>query len=53
LIVDWLKSNVVAGQLLRSFGFSYTRPLTRMYRGENAHPGSVERLCAILGPEFG
>jgi GNAT superfamily N-acetyltransferase len=53
LIVDWLKSNIVAGQLLRSFGFSYARPLTRMYRGENAHPGSVERVCAILGPEFG
>ncbi len=53
LIVDWLKSNIVAGQLLRSCGFSYTRPLTRMYRGENAHPGSVERLGAILGPEFG
>jgi hypothetical protein len=53
LIVDWLKSNMVAGQLLRSFGFSYTRPLTRMYRGENAYPGRAERLCAILGPEFG
>lgn len=53
LIVDWLKSNSIAGQLLRSCGFSYTRPLTRMYRGENAYPGRVERLCAILGPEFG
>jgi GNAT superfamily N-acetyltransferase len=53
LIVDCLKSNNVAGELLRSFGFSYTRPLTRMYRGDNAHPGRVERLCAILGPEFG
>jgi GNAT superfamily N-acetyltransferase len=53
LIVDWLKSNMVAGQVLRSFGFSYTRPLTRMYRGENAYPGRAERLCAILGPEFG
>jgi GNAT superfamily N-acetyltransferase len=53
LIVDGLKSNRVAGPLLRSFGFTYTRPLTRMYRGDNAHPGRVERLCAILGPEFG
>jgi GNAT superfamily N-acetyltransferase len=53
LIVDWLKSNSTAGQLLRSFGFSYTRSLTRMYRGENAYPGRVERFCAILGPEFG
>jgi GNAT superfamily N-acetyltransferase len=53
LIVDCLKSNSVARDQLRSFGFSYTRPLTRMYRGDNAHPGRVEQLCAILGPEFG
>ena len=53
LIVDHLKSNSVAEPLLRSFGFSHTRPLTRMYRGDNAHPGRVEALCAILGPEFG
>jgi hypothetical protein len=53
LIVDYLKSNDIAGQLLRSLGFSFMRPLTRMYRGENAFPGCTERLCAILGPEFG
>jgi GNAT superfamily N-acetyltransferase len=53
LIVDYLKSNNIAGQLLRSLGFSFVRPLTRMYRGENAFPGCTERLCAILGPEFG
>jgi GNAT superfamily N-acetyltransferase len=53
LIVDFLKSNQVAEQLLRSFGFTFTRPLTRMYRGENAFPGRSERLCSILGPEFG
>ena len=53
LIVDRLKSHNVAGELLQSRGFSFARPLTRMYRGDNAHPGRVERLCAILGPEFG
>jgi GNAT superfamily N-acetyltransferase len=53
LIVDCPKSNRVAGHLLQPFGFSYTRPLTRMYRGKNEHPGHIERLCAILGPEFG
>ncbi len=53
LIVDYLKSSNVAGPLLRSFGFSFTRPLTRMVRGDNTYPGSTERLCAILGPEFG
>ena len=53
LIVDHLKSSNVAGDLLRSIGFNFTRPLTRMFRGANAYPGSIERLCAILGPEFG
>jgi hypothetical protein len=24
-----------------------------MSRGENAHPGRPDLLCAILGPEFG
>lgn len=53
VIVDYLKSNEVVGHLLRSFGFAFTRPLTRMYRGTNAFPGRPDRLCAILGPEFG
>jgi GNAT superfamily N-acetyltransferase len=53
VVVDSLKSNAVAVEVLMSFGFSYSRPLTRMYRGRNAHPGRPELLCAILGPEFG
>ena len=53
IIVDCLKSNTIAVSLLQSFGFTYSRPLTRMYRGANLHPGRAERLCAILGPEFG
>ena len=53
VVVDYLKSNAIAGGLLRSFGFSYSRLLTRMYRGSNGHPGRSELLCAILGPEFG
>jgi GNAT superfamily N-acetyltransferase len=53
LVVDYLKSNAIAGGLLRSFGFIYSRVLTRMYRGSNYHPGRSELLCAILGPEFG
>jgi GNAT superfamily N-acetyltransferase len=53
LIVDCLKSNTVAGGLLKSLGFSYSRPLTRMYRGSNDYAGRPELLCAILGPEFG
>ncbi len=53
VFVDSMKSNLFAIPLLRSRGFEYSRPLTRMYRGSNAHPGSPELLCAILGPEFG
>jgi GNAT superfamily N-acetyltransferase len=53
ILVDCLKSNALAGGLLRSFGFRYSRPLTRMYRGTNSYPKRTELLCAILGPEFG
>jgi ribosomal protein S18 acetylase RimI-like enzyme len=53
IVVDCLKSNTMARNLLQSFGFTYSRPLTRMYRGANLYPGRVEPLCAILGPEFG
>ena len=53
VVVDYLKSNPISTDLLRSFGFSYSRSLTRMYRGSNDHPGRSELLCAILGPEFG
>ena len=53
LLVDCLKSNAVAGGLLRAMGFQFSRPLTRMYLGANHHPGQTENLCAIAGPEFG
>lgn len=53
VVVDSLKSNAAASDLLMSFGFSRSRGLTRMYRGRNNHPGRPELLCAILGPEFG
>jgi ribosomal protein S18 acetylase RimI-like enzyme len=53
LIVDCLKSNATACNLLKSLGFTFSRPLTRMYRGSNDYPGRPEQLCAILGPEFG
>jgi ribosomal protein S18 acetylase RimI-like enzyme len=53
LVVDCLKANVAAMKLLKSFGFSYSRTLTRMYRGANRYLGRPESLCAILGPEFG
>jgi GNAT superfamily N-acetyltransferase len=53
LVVDCLKANVAAAKLLKSFGFSYSRTLTRMYRGANEYAGRPELLCAIMGPEFG
>ena len=53
VVVDAVKSNSSAREMLISSGFSTTRPLTRMYRGPNAFPGKPEALCAILGPEFG
>jgi len=53
LVVDCLQANQMTGELLREHGFSYSRPLTRMYRGGNQFPGKTNDLCAILGPEFG
>ena len=53
LIVDCLKANNMAVSWLKSYGFTYSRLLTRMYRGENNYPGRPEFLCAIVGPEFG
>jgi len=53
VVVDSLKSNSTAAELLRNAGFSVARPLTRMYRGSNAFPGRPDLLCAIVGPEFG
>jgi GNAT superfamily N-acetyltransferase len=53
LIVDYIKANKMARELLERFGFGYSRALTRMHRGTNRFRGKPEVLCAILGPEFG
>lgn len=53
IFVDVLKANPFAIPLVRGRGFECSRPLTRMVRGPNAHPGRPELLGAILGPEFG
>jgi predicted N-acetyltransferase YhbS len=53
VFVDVVKENTWAPQLVSEKGFRLSRPLTRMYRGQNQNPGLVDRLCAILGPEFG
>lgn len=53
VFVDCPKSNAMVRDLLISRHFVISRPLTRMYRGPNGHPGQPELVCAILGPEFG
>ena len=53
LIVDRMKDNPFMEELLKAGGFSYSRLLTRMYRGANDFPGRPESICAIMGPEFG
>jgi len=53
VFVDVLRDNAWAPALLAARGFQFSRSLTRMYRGENTHPGRPDLLGAILGPEFG
>jgi len=53
VVVDCLKANPWARGALEARGFELVRPLTRMRRGENLHPGRPEMVCGILGPEFG
>lgn len=53
VIVDCPKANGMPLELLKSFGFIVSRPLTRMYRGLNRNPGRPQSVCAIMGPEFG
>jgi GNAT superfamily N-acetyltransferase len=52
-IADCPSAHPATADLLKSFGFSYARPLIRMFRGSNDYPGRPGLLCAILGPEFG
>ena len=53
ILVDCLPSNSAFLDSVRAAGFAFSRPLTRMVRGPNAHPGEPASICAILGPEFG
>lgn len=53
VFVDVMKDNPWALDLVAEKSFQFSRSLTRMYRGDNAHPGQPDLLCAILGPEFG
>lgn len=53
VFVDCLKSNPWGIQLVKKRGFTFSRPLTRMFRGTNSFPGHTDLMGAILGPEFG
>jgi len=53
LIVDCVKANSMAVELLCRHGFGPSRLLTRMFRGPNVYAGRPELFCSILGPEFG
>jgi len=53
VFIDCLKLNPWATRLAEERGFEFGRPLTRMYRGDNTHPGRPDLVFGILGPEFG
>lgn len=53
VVIDTLLHSPEWIQWLSAVGFREQRPLIRMYRGTNAHPGTPEEQFAILGPELG
>jgi predicted N-acetyltransferase YhbS len=53
IFIDCLQLNPWALPLVKTHGFEFSRPLTRMFRGTNRYAGQIEVLCASLGPEFG
>jgi GNAT superfamily N-acetyltransferase len=53
LFVDCVNRTVWSRSLVKSRGFTFVRPLTRMYRGSNDCPGVPKLVGAISGPEFG
>jgi hypothetical protein len=53
IIADCPLVNGFARNALQDNGFTFSRPLTRMFRGRNEFPGRPELVCGIMGPEFG
>ena len=53
LFVDCVTSTPWARTIVKSGGFTFSRGLTRMYRGRNHNAGQLQLVGAILGPEFG
>lgn len=53
VIIDVLQRGTKWNEWISGVGFLEQRPLMRMYRGSNSHPGIPRNQFAILGPEFG
>jgi GNAT superfamily N-acetyltransferase len=53
LFVDCVNQTGWSRLLAHSRGFTFSRSLTRMYRGSNEYPGMPDLIGAALGPEFG
>lgn len=53
VFVDVCLENPHARTIVQRAGFKFQRPLTRMYRGTNRHPGKPNLVCGIAGPELG
>ncbi|MDP9267193.1 MAG: GNAT family N-acetyltransferase [Acidobacteriota bacterium] len=53
VFVDCVEETKWSLPLVKSRGFTFSRPLTRMYRGRNDHRGMPNLMGAVLGPEFG
>ena len=53
VFVDVVAPNSSATVLIRSHGFTVQRTLTRMFLGENAHPGVPSLVFGISSPEKG
>ena len=53
LVVDIPTENAATVQWLEGCGFQIQRPVERMYLHDNPHPGIIEKLYLIAGPELG
>jgi hypothetical protein len=52
VFVDVCLVNPAGRDLVKSAGFEFQRPLTRMYGGPNNSPGTPQWVCGIAGPEL-
>lgn len=53
MFIDVVGPNSAANEIVRRHGFTVQRTLTRMFLGENAHPGETSLVYGISSPEKG